>query len=398
MNDEPILIFGVPDPDALKQIQTIKKTADYVALMADHHVGYSMPIGGVAAYRNHVSPSCVGYDISCGNMAVKLDCNPTTVVENIAAIMDEVFDKISFGVGRKNKEIVDHELFDDDPAWDIPEVGKLKQLARDQLGTVGSGNHYVNLFVSSSGDVWVGVHFGSRGFGHKITTYFLEQAGGKDGMFVDPTLIEVDSKLGREYIDAMGLASRYAFAGREWVCGKVAQIVGGKFGEVIHNNHNLTWEETHFGETYWVVRKGATPAFPGQKGFVGSSMGEPSVILEGVDSELSRQTLYSTVHGAGRVMGRKEAAGTFKWKTVVEGEPKRYVQTKPGKISQSMMDEWVGGAHVELRGGGLDESPHAYKRLPEVLKAHEGTIKILETLTPIGVSMASRAEFDPYKD
>lgn len=136
-----------------------------------------------------------------------------------------------------------------------------------------------------------------------------------------------------------------------------------------------------------MVRKGATPAFPGQKGFVGGTMGEQSVILEGVESQLGSQSLYSTVHGAGRAMGRLEAKGVVK----------RGVVKRAGKVTQEMMDIWVAEAHVELRGAGVDESPHCYKRLPEVLAEHEGTIRILHTLTPVGVAMAGN-EFDPYKD
>jgi tRNA-splicing ligase RtcB len=119
-------------------------------------------------------------------------------------------------------------------------------------------------------------------------------------------------------------------------------------------------------------------------------MTENAVILEGVANEESRFSLCSTVHGAGRVMGRMEATGTFDRKT---GACKR-----PGRVTPEMMQESVKAARVELRGAGLDESPHCYKRLPDVLAAHGGSIRILHTLTPVGVAMASAKEFDPYKD
>jgi tRNA-splicing ligase RtcB len=159
--------------------------------------------------------------------------------------------------------------------------------------------------------------------------------------------------------------------------------------EEVHNHHNFAWRETHEGRDLWVVRKGATPAFDGQKGFVGGTMGENSVILEGVESELGKHSLYSTVHGAGRRLSRMEAKGKVNKQGVVTREP---------KVTQEMMDTWVSGAHVELRGAGVDESPHCYKRLPEVLAEHAGSIRILHTLTPIGVAMAGKNEFDPYKD
>src|SRR5262249_42699950 len=176
-----IPIWGRPEEGAVSQIKTCARTADKVALMADHHKGYAVPIGGVVAYRDAISPSGVGYDIACGNKAVLTDAPADAIQQDISRIMDEVFRVISFGVGRKNEERVDHDLFSDD-AWKIPQVKQLKEMARQQLGTVGSGNHYVDIFVDERDRVWVGVHFGSRGLGHRTATAFLHAAGAKDGM------------------------------------------------------------------------------------------------------------------------------------------------------------------------------------------------------------------------
>jgi tRNA-splicing ligase RtcB len=384
-----IPIWGAPEEGAVSQIKTCARTADKVALMADHHKGYAVPIGGVVAYRNSISPSGVGYDIACGNKAVLLDMPATSLRADIKKIMDEVWNTISFGVGRRNAERVDHSLFDSG-AWKCEAVAPLKEMARQQLGTVGSGNHYVDLFTDEQDRVWIGVHFGSRGLGHKTATWFLKEAGAKDGMDVEPCVIPADSDLGAQYLACMTLAGEYAYAGRDWVCEKVASILGAPIVEEVHNHHNFAWREPHDGQEYWVVRKGATPAFPGQKGFVGGTMGETSVILEGVENDSAKYSLYSTVHGAGRVMGRMEAKGKVDRKT---GEVKR-----PGKVTQDMMDGWLKRANVELRGAGLDESPDCYKRLPDVLAEHGDSIKILHTLTPVGVAMAGANEFDPYKD
>ena len=394
-----IPVWGAPDEGAVSQIKTCAKDSAHCALMADHHKGYAVPIGGVVAYREAVSPSGVGFDIACGNKAVRLDVPAVEVRKNIAKIMDDVWATISFGVGRINKEEVDHEMFsDDDEAWNLPvyagrpnkRYASWQDMARAQLGTVGSGNHYVDIFEDEEEAVWIGVHFGSRGLGHKTATWFLNQAGAKDGMDVEPCVLSMSTQLGQEYARAMKLAGRYAYAGRDWVCSRVAKILGAEIVEEVHNHHNFAWEEEHDGETLWVVRKGATPAFPGQKGFVGGSMGEISVILEGVEHPDAKHALYSTVHGAGRVMGRREAAGVVHRKT---GEVKR-----PGKITREMMSEWIRKAGVELRGAGVDESPHCYKRLPEVLEEHSDTIRVLHTLKPLGVAMAGADEFDPYKD
>src|SRR5215475_792404 len=384
-----IPIWGAPDPGAVSQIKTCALTADKVALMADHHKGYAVPIGGVVAYKDAISPSGVGFDIACGNKAVRVDMAGSELRPNIQRIMDDVWSTISFGVGRKNNERVDHQLFESD-GWKAKPASSLKEMARQQLGTVGSGNHYVDLFTDEEDCVWIGVHFGSRGLGHKIATWFLQKAGAKDGMDVEPCVIRANTDLGASYIECMELAGQYAYAGRDWVCARVAVILGAPIVEEVHNHHNFAWREEHNGGQLWVVRKGATPAFPGQRGFVGGTMGEQSVFLEGIENEHARYSLYSTVHGAGRALGRREAAGVVDRKT---GEVKR-----AGKVTPEMMRAWVDRAGIELRGAGLDESPDCYKRLDEVLESVSDTVRILHRLTPVGVAMAGANEFDPYKD
>ena len=385
-------VWGDPQQNAVDQIENCARGAEYCALMADHHLGYAVPIGGVVAYDDQISPSGVGYDISCGNKAVLLDADPSEIRRHISELMDAIWKALSFGIGRQNREAVDHDLFYDDPAWKLKVAAQLKDLARAQLGTIGSGNHFVDLFVDERERVWCGVHFGSRGLGHKLATHFIKAGGGRNGMHVDPVLLDTDSELGQEYIVCMSMAGRYAYAGRDWVCEKVAAILGTEILQEVHNHHNFAWRETHFGRDLWVVRKGATPAWPGQRGFVGGTMGDISVIVEGAECEESKLALYSTVHGAGRVLSRTQAAGKKRWR---RGKAKTQ---QPGLISRKMMHDWVRKAGVELRGAGTDESPHCYKRLPEVLKHHDESIKILHTLTPIGVAMAGENEYDPFRD
>jgi tRNA-splicing ligase RtcB len=388
---EDVPVWGDPvDEGALKQILNCAKTAERVALMADHHQGYAVPIGGVVAYSDRISPSGVGFDIACGNKAVLTDLRAEDVQKDISRVMDLIWDNLSFGVGRRNETTkVDHDLFDD-VAWKISAVSSLKEMARQQLGTIGSGNHYVDLFSDELGRLWIGVHFGSRGLGHKTATYFLNAGGAKDGIDVDPLVIDANSSLGADYLACMHLAGRYAYAGRDWVCAEVARLLGATILEEIHNHHNFAWRETHDGKEMWVVRKGATPAFPGQKGFVGGSMGDNSVILEGVENDQASLSLYSTVHGAGRVMSRTAARGKINRKT---GEV-----ISPGAVSREMMNDWIRAQGVTLRGAGTDESPQAYKRLPEVLEHHKTSVKILHTLKPMGVAMAGENELDPFKD
>ena len=405
-------IFGNHDEQTVAQLGRVAERAERVALMADGHVGYVMPIGGVAAYRDKLSVVGVGFDIACGNAAIRTDLSiaslgdgPDEVRARLSAVADEIAASVSFGIGRKNRADdapVNHPLFEDDAWGAVPakERGALKQKARAQLGTVGSGNHYVDVFADEAGALWVGVHFGSRGFGHAVASAFLAIGQGRawgERVPESEVLLDVEGAAGHDYWHLMNLAGRYAYAGREWVARKVVGILGGRELELVHNHHNFSWRETHDGEEYYVVRKGATPAFPGQTGFIGGSMGDDAVIVRGAlaptDSEVAaiqREALYSTVHGAGRVMSRTQAAGKRNRRTG------RQITT--GRVTPEMMHDWVRGRGVILRGGGLDESPHVYRRLPEVLAAQGGTIEVLHTLRPLVVVMAGADEFDPYKD
>lgn len=405
MDPTRVAVFGEHDRKTLAQLEDVASRAERAALMADGHVGYVMPIGGVAAYRNKVSVVGVGFDIACGNAAIRTDLRLTPALEEqLPALADEIQDVVSFGIGRKNRADdapVDHELFQS-ASWEaLPSNVRdaLRSKARTQLGTVGSGNHYVDVFADETGAIWVGVHFGSRGFGHTVASGFLAVSqGAKWGARVPEreTLLPLDMPMGQDYWSLMTLAGEYAYAGREWVARKVVSILGGRELELVHNHHNFAWREEHDSQSVIVVRKGATPAFPGQKGFIGGSMGDDAVIVQGRTApgseieDLQRQAMFSTVHGAGRVMSRTQAAGKRNWRS---GKV-----LSPGAVSPQMMQEWVRRKGVILRGGGLDESPHVYRRLPEVLSAQQDTIEVLHTLRPLIVVMAGADMFDPYKD
>jgi tRNA-splicing ligase RtcB len=466
-----ITVRGDVDERAVEQLKRCADAGDapLAAMLPDGHVGYSQPIGGVIGYRDYLSPSGVGYDIGCGNKAVRTGIKYVELQDALPDVMDEIYRRISFGVGRVNDEPVDHPVFDDIAGSSLKEVRDLLPKARKQLGTVGSGNHYVDLFhEEETGEVWIGVHFGSRGFGHNIATGFLNLADGFtwDGLDVDtqkrrkivgemdapPTLIEADSYLGEAYLESMTLAGDFAHAGRDMVVDKVLEILGGEAEYEVHNHHNYTWRETHGGESLWVVRKGCTPAFPGQEGFVGSTMGEASVVLEGkelnpeygVSSAVSRVSqrrqqealLYSTVHGAGRVMSRTQAAGKMgsraectardcdywvRWGAYLDARRERglrederlnlcsrhpdlKMQKRRGRVAEGEID-WHQtkkylreNNNVELRGAGADEAPGAYKRLDQVLDHVSDTITIKHKLRPIGVAMAGADTHDPWKD
>lgn len=396
-------IFGTADDNTLQQVRTCAEQADYAVLCADNHLGYSQPIGAAIAYANHISPSGVGFDIACGNKAVRTNLLADDIT--VPDVMDEIARRVSFGIGRVNDEPVNDAVLDEIRVAAFEPQRQLLDLAASQLGTVGSGNHYVDLFRDEDGWLWVGVHFGSRGFGHKTATGFLALSQGKrfgdradeGGMMSPPVLFDTRTDLGQAYIGAMELVGRYAYAGRDAVVEKVLTILSATETYQVHNHHNFAWREEHFGTYYWVIRKGCTPAFPGQEGFVGATMGEVSVILEGVDSEQSRDALYSTVHGAGRVMSRTQAAGKTKWVRGQDGK-KRPTRVGVGLVDWNRAQQDLAAKGIELRGGGADEAPDVYKRLNEVLVAQGETIRVTHRLTPIGVAMAGREVFDPYKD
>lgn len=452
-------IFGTHDQNTIDQLKTVAARAAYTALMADGHLGYGMPVGGVAAYRDEVSVMGVGFDIACGNAAIKTDATladfgKTDVMRmlNVNRIADDIAKSIAFGIGRVNLDkdafTEDHPLFKEDTWLRLREraghgnARQLKDKAVSQLGTVGSGNHYVDVFADEEDAIWVGVHFGSRGLGHTLASNFGALAVGKlwnDRVPEEECILSLRSSLGQDYWALMELAGRYAYAGREWVARKVVSILGAKELDLVHNHHNFAWKEKHFGEELVVVRKGATPAFPGQRGFVGGSMGDNSVILRGAqpghlrgdlaDETAQAESMFSTVHGAGRVMSRTSAAGKFSRKKAYlcgdyrncdgrvplsektgEENPhcpkcgykmfKRETRDliRPGLISQEMMQAWLEPMNVVLRGGGLDEAPQAYRRLPEVLAAQGDTVVVEHVLRPLIVVMAGADEFDPYKD
>lgn len=431
-------IFGIHDQNTLDQFADISSRATKTALMADGHFGYIMPVGGVAGYDNKVSVPGVGFDIACGNCAIKtditladlmredltvddIDSNPSLVTNNkhIKAHVRNIRQNISFGIGRKNLSDdapVDHSLFLDPRWYIVPNIGRyrddLKDRSQRQLGTIGSGNHYVDVFVDySDGSIWVGVHFGSRGLGHTIASNFLAISQG--GTWGDKAkeveaLLDLSTQAGKDYWDLMELCGDYAYAGREWVTKKVVELIGGTPVDMVHNHHNFAWKEKHWvGDStrdLVVIRKGATPAFPYQRGFVGGSMGDNAVILQGSDEyevvgAQQEAALFSTVHGAGRVMSRTEAAGKRDRKS---GQLKKDKVTgevlKAPKVTKEMMDTWTNQKGVFISGGGVDESPHVYRRLTDVLAAQGDTIEVLNVLRPVIVCMADATEFDPYSD
>jgi tRNA-splicing ligase RtcB len=412
-----------PDPKAVAQIEMCMRDDRAVAgaLMADHHLGYSMPIGGVVAYQDAISPSGVGFDIACGNKAVRTPLLATDLGDagHLRLIMEEIQRTVAFGMGRSNPEPVDHPLFYEH-APILRELDSLvggrqglSQKARAQLGTVGSGNHYVDLLADEYGYVWVANHFGSRGLGHTIAKGFLNLAVALDFESraperEEPTVFSTSSELGQSYLAAMELAGAYAYAGRDYVIDQVLSILGTTANLSVHNHHNYAWNENGL----WVIRKGATP-LTSDLAFIGGSMGDGAVVVCGrVDTHtLPRYwavsdigALGSAPHGAGRVMSRTKAAGRFKKVPVERKGPDgpytkmiRVRDASTGAVDWPRVKAGLADRGIVVLGSGADEAPEVYKNLDSVLAAHSN-IEIVHRLRPLGIVMAGDDVYDPYKD
>lgn len=397
-----------PEANAVEQLAACMADERAVAgaLMADHHLGYSMPIGGVIAYDGAISPSGVGFDIGCGNKATLTSLSVIDIKDDVPGLMAEIQRTVAFGMGRTNDSPFEHELFDeyaDVLAWLDTQSAGLSGKARAQLGTVGSGNHYVDLLADDDGRVWVANHFGSRGLGHTIATGFLNLAANQPFDYrgkerEEPTVIDVDTELGQAYIEAMHLAGNYAYAGRDYVIDQVIAILGALTTIQVHNHHNFAWLE----DGLWVVRKGATP-LTSDLAFIGGSMGDGAAIVRGTDDDIG--ALGSAPHGAGRVMSRTKAAG--RWKKVNEQRERpdgtTYTYKRRVRDESTAAVNWrevkqdLAARGIVVLGSGADEAPEVYKPLDDVLAAHSN-IEVIHRLRPLGVVMAGDDTFDPYKD
>ncbi len=365
-------------------------------ICADGHVGFGVPIGGVIAYRDAVSPSAVGFDIACGILAVRTNAALVDVRPSLPRLLDDIARTVAFGLGRSSPVPVNDVVLDD-PAWkEVAEIAPLRAKAAAQLGTVGSGNHFIDILTDEDDRLWIAAHFGSRGLGHGICSGFLNLAANRpfdatpprESMDAPPVVIPASSSIGAAYLRAMRLAGDYAYAGREYVVGQVLGLLGARPQEAVHNHHNFAWTEEHGGERLFVVRKGATPAWPGQTGFVGGSMGDIAAIVQGVDTPEAALALRSTIHGAGRILSR----------TAAKGKHRKGHEKVKGLVTRQDMAEAMHRFGALVRGGDVDEAPQVYRPLKPVLEAHAGSLAVLHRLRPVGVVMAGADIQDPYKE
>ncbi len=350
----------------------------HVALMPDCHQGYGMPIGGVIACEDAVICNAVGVDIGCGMCAVQTNFpvdNITT--EDIKVIMGIIRKLIPVGFAH-HKEAQEWYGFDQAP--NVAIVQQELTSARKQLGTLGGGNHFIEIQQGDDGFIWLMLHSGSRNIGYKIANHYHKRAVELCDMWhVDLPDKELaffprNTQEAQDYISAMSFALEFAKTSRgcmmEDVKTAVADVLECEFYKEINIHHNYAALENHFGKNVYIHRKGATSAKKGEKGIIPGSMGTPSYIVEGLGNP---ESFMSCSHGAGRCMGRKAAS-----RNLTEEE------------CNEAMKGVVFGRWGKDRKGNIDlgEAPQAYKDIDTVIEAQSDLVKPLVKLEPLGVVKA----------
>ena len=381
------------EPGALHQMERAARLPVSVrgALMPDAHQGYGLPIGGVLATHNAVIPYAVGVDIACRVRMTIFDTSPHVLGQKRDKFRKVLEENTLFGAGGTLPVKVEHPVMDDSAFEELELPRSLKDTAWRQLGTSGSGNHFVEFGTLSVESDIVGdgspdgegsrtygnipegkylavlSHSGSRGLGFKIANHYTNLA-----MSMHPELpkdyqhlawLDMDGHFGQEYWLAMNLAGRYASANHAVIHQRIIDalrfdVLGG-----VENHHNFAWKETHDGEDVYVHRKGATPAGHGVYGVIPGTMRDPGFVVRGKGSA---DALHSAAHGAGRQMSRTQAFKHFTWEDVNRQLKKH---------------------GVELLSAGLDESPGAYKDIRTVMTAQNDLVAVVGEFQPVLVKM-----------
>ena len=380
----PYKIWGSDfEPDSLRQMDNACRLPVSVAgaLMPDAHVGYGLPIGGVLATENAVIPYAVGMDIACRMKMTVLDLPVDTLEEGQDRLAAAIERETCFGVGGEFRKKKQHEVMDLD--WSCSRItSRDKDKAWKQLGTSGSGNHFVEFGVLTVPAPDLGLetgrylallsHSGSRGTGGNVATFYSHLAMDlRSGLPKDLqrlAWLELDSEEGQEYWRAMQLMGRYAAANHELIHRAIAKNLGVEVLLDIENHHNFAWKERHFDRDLIIHRKGATPAGSGTLGIIPGSMGTPGYVVRGRGRP---ESLNSAAHGAGRRMSRKAAKSQYNWRD---------------------LQKFLTQRGVTLLSAGLDEVPMAYKDINSVMAAQADLVDIVARFDPRLVKMAPGGE------
>ena len=368
------------EPQAMNQMYAAAKLPVSVAgaLMPDAHSGYGLPIGGVLATRNAVIPYGVGVDIGCRMCLSVYDIEPVELNRREAYFTRELNEATLFGSGAQFSQAADHAVMEHPAFREIELLKNLQGRAWKQLGSSGSGNHFVEFgrVTITEADSVLGLppgqylgllsHSGSRALGAQVASHYTKMAKAKrklPGEMANLAWLTLDEEEGIEYWMAMNVAGEYASACHHIIHDKISRQLGRKPMAIVENHHNFAWKEQVNGEELIVHRKGATPAGKNQLGVIPGSMTAPGYIVKGRGVVASVQ---SASHGAGRLMSRTRAMQS---------------------ITETAMKEELVKYGVKLIGGGLDEAPFAYKDIREVMNHQKDLVDIVGTFQPVIVKM-----------
>lgn len=376
------------DPNSIQQMQNACElpVAVRAALMPDAHLGYGLPIGGVLATDNAVIPYAVGVDIACRMKMTVLDLPPSTVEDDADRLIKAIETETRFGIGAEFKgKRREHDVMDKD--WNVTPITRhLKPKAHAQLGTSGSGNHFVEFGIFDADEDEAGQlhlpspgeylallsHSGSRGPGAQICQRYSQLAMQKHRELPKElrylAWLDLDTAEGQEYWAAMNLMGEYAAANHAVIHHHIARHLGAQVLLDVENHHNFAWKETHGDRELIVHRKGATPADQGVLGIIPGSMAAPAFLVRGKGNA---DSLNSASHGAGRVMSRRQARDTYRWGPV---------------------NDYLKHRNVRLLSAGIDEVPFVYKDIHEVMAHQRDLVETLGRFNPRLVKMAPAGE------
>jgi tRNA-splicing ligase RtcB len=371
------------EPDAVRQMANACALPVAVAgaLMPDAHVGYGLPIGGVLAADNAVIPYAVGVDIACRMKLTVYDRNANAIAGQRDRLANLLESETRFGVGAAWKQRRDHEVMDED--WSVsPITRQLRDKAWNQLGTSGSGNHFVEFGAFTLKEKALGLepgeylallsHSGSRGTGAKVCEHYSKRAMARHEHLPKElkrlAWLSLDEEDGQEYWAAMNLMGHYAAANHALIHRAIGRKLGASLVLDIENHHNFAWKERHGGKEVIVHRKGATPAGQNVLGIIPGSMASPGYVVRGKGKA---ESLNSASHGAGRVMSRTKAMQSFTW---------------------SAVKKLLAERGVEVLSAGLDEVPGVYKDIDTVMAAQTDLVDVLGRFDPKIVKMCPAGE------
>ena len=369
-----------------KNLANLPFAFKWVSIMSDCHQGYGMPIGGVLATKDVIIPNCVGVDIGCGMCAVKTSLTEIDR-ETLKKIMGEIREIIPVGFSRQ-KEDQDINLMPEITYPGLPDCGEVLKKeyknARTQIGTLGGGNHFIEIQKGSDHHIWIMIHSGSRNLGYKVAKHYNKIAVNLNEKWHSKVPAEwglaflpIDSKEAKDYLLEMNYCVDFAFANRKLMMERVCDVFAEElkkhyqsldehiaFDELINIAHNYASLENHFGQNVWVHRKGATEAREGTIGIVPGSQGTASYIVRGKGNP---ESFMSCSHGAGRRMGRKQAIRELSMEDEVKALEDKGILHSIRSVKQ------------------LDEAPSAYKPIDVVMKNQEDLVDIVVELKPLAV-------------